>query len=65
MHVQLNRISNLKNALFPANGLQERIENFAGYYLQYGASYFDILKDAIKPFDALFLVVESCDDTQA
>ena len=65
MHVQLNRISNLKNALFPANGLQERVENFAGYYLQYGASYFDILKDAIKPFDALFLVVESCDDTQA
>lgn len=59
MQEQLNRISKLKNTLFPNNGLQERVENFISYYLQYGPAYFDILKDATMPFDASFLVVEN------
>lgn len=59
MQEQLSRISRLKNSLFPNNGLQERIENFISYYLQYGREYLDILKDATNPFDASFLVIEN------
>lgn len=59
MQEQLSRISKLKNTLFPNNGLQERVENFISYYLQYGPTYLDTLKDATKPFEASFLVVES------
>lgn len=59
MQDQLNRISKLKNTLFPSNGLQERVENFIAYYLQHGPAYFDILKNATKSFDASFLVIEN------
>jgi bacillithiol biosynthesis cysteine-adding enzyme BshC len=59
MQGQLSRISRLKNSLFPNNGLQERIENFISYYLQYGPAYFDTLKEATRPFNASFLVIEN------
>lgn len=58
MQVQLDRITRLKKALFPANGLQERVENFTEYYLQYGGSFLDIVKNGIEPLDNQFLVVE-------
>ncbi len=58
MQEQLSRISKLKNTLFPNNGLQERVENFIAYYLQYGPAYLDILKDATRAFDTSFLVIE-------
>lgn len=59
MQVQLNRISTLKNVLFPNNSLQERVENFMPYYLQYGPQYFDALKDAIQVWENQFAVIES------
>jgi bacillithiol biosynthesis cysteine-adding enzyme BshC len=58
MFVQTDRITRLKTALFPSNGLQERIENFTEYYLEYGAQYFDILLAAMNPLDPHFVVVE-------
>lgn len=59
MQEQLSKISKLKNTLFPSNGLQERIENFTAYYLQYGPAYLDMLKDATRPFDPSFLIIEN------
>jgi bacillithiol biosynthesis cysteine-adding enzyme BshC len=59
MQVQLARISSVKAALFPSNGLQERIENFISYYLEYGPEYLDVLKDAMQPFRQEFLVIEN------
>jgi bacillithiol synthase len=59
MQVQLQRIARLRNALFPGNSLQERTENFTEYYLQYGADFFDMVKDGIEPLSGNFLVVES------
>jgi len=38
--------------------LQERVENFSEYYLQYGAAFFDVVKDGIEPLELTFLVVE-------
>ena len=58
MQIQLSRITRLKSALFPNNSLQERIENFSEYYLQYGPSFFDTIKNGIEPLDAKFLVIE-------
>jgi uncharacterized protein YllA (UPF0747 family) len=58
MQIQLSKITRLKNALFPNNGLQERVENFTEYYLQYGSSFFDELKNATHPLENEFLIIE-------
>ena len=58
MQTPLLRITRLKNVLFPANSLQERVENFSEYYLQYGSSFLDMVKDGIIPLKKEFLVVE-------
>ena len=57
MQTQLQKISRLKNTLFPNNGLQERVENFSEYYLQYGPAFFDVLMEGIDPLGNEFLVV--------
>lgn len=58
MQQVVEQIGKLKNALFPGNGLQERIENFLHYYLTYGPIFFDMLKDHIEPLKHEFLVAE-------
>ena len=58
MQTQLLRIEKIKIGLFPGNSLQERVENFSEYYLQYGPSFFDTVKHGIDPFDQKFLVIE-------
>jgi len=58
MSVQLQRITKLKEAIFPANSLQERTCNFVDYYLLYGIDFFDVVKDAIEPLSNKFLIVE-------
>ncbi len=58
MHIELEQLARLKDNLFPNGGLQERIENFMDYYLQYGPAFFDTLLKHIKPLNAEFLVVE-------
>ncbi len=55
----IQQIRALKEKLFPGNGLQERYDNFLPYYLRYGASFFQTLKDHLDPFDRRFLVVKA------
>ncbi len=55
---QIARIERLKKALFPAGSLQERVENFSEYYLEYGPQFFDTIKSAIKPLTFEFLIIE-------
>jgi bacillithiol biosynthesis cysteine-adding enzyme BshC len=57
MQTRLMKLSKLKALLFPGNGLQERVENFMGFYLQYGREYIDILKENMQPMRHEFLVV--------
>jgi uncharacterized protein YllA (UPF0747 family) len=40
---QRQQINTIKDALFPANGLQERVENIAGLYARYGRQLIDML----------------------
>jgi uncharacterized protein YllA (UPF0747 family) len=58
MHIGLQRIQRLKTSLFPNGSLQERIDNFAEYYLEIGPEFFDIIKNGIDPLSNTFLVIE-------
>jgi bacillithiol biosynthesis cysteine-adding enzyme BshC len=58
METELQRINRLLAVIFPDKSLQERKENFIGWYLQYGQQYFDMLKDSIQPLKQEFLVLE-------
>lgn len=62
MQTQLARIAKLKKILFPNDGLQERADNFLPYYLQQGSNYFTILKEATRPLDNTFLIIEESMD---
>ncbi len=57
MQTQIARIEKMRAVLFPGNGLQERVENFTEYYLQYGPSFFDIILQGMEPVPGYFLVV--------
>ena len=54
----INQLRNLKEKLFPSNGLQERKDNFMAFYLKYGEEYFQILKDTFDPLEKSFVVIE-------
>ncbi|MES2680709.1 MAG: bacillithiol biosynthesis cysteine-adding enzyme BshC [Bacteroidota bacterium] len=47
----LNRISAVKQVLFPRNVPQERLENFSTFYIEYGPAFFDALKKEINPLE--------------
>ena len=59
MSTQLDHVSRVKLSLFPNNNLQERVENFMPYYLQYGQAFFDELLKAMQPMKSEFLVIEA------
>ena len=59
MEVHVRRIEKLRSSLFPGNSLQERTENFAEYFLEYGPDFFDVLKEGIQPLRSEFMVVET------
>ncbi len=51
------QIDRLKNKLFPGDVLQERVENFAYYYLKYGDSFVDELVKNLEPLEFKFTVL--------
>lgn len=52
-----NQLEKLKQQLFPNGGLQERVENFSGFYAQWGSSFIDAVYDASPAIDPLFTVL--------
>lgn len=54
---ELNQIQKLKEKLFPNNGLQERSENFASFYLRYGSKFITELYSMIDPFSNNFNIL--------
>jgi bacillithiol biosynthesis cysteine-adding enzyme BshC len=58
LETEVARISKLKRKLFPGHGLQERVDNFMEYYLEYGPAFFDMVKEGTDVFDPQFLVIE-------
>lgn len=55
--VNVNKITKLKEKLFPNNGLQERYDNFLPHYMSMGESFFDILVDNLDPLDRKFICI--------
>ena len=54
--VQLNKISSIRQRLFPAGGLQERKENFTMYYASQGQAWVDSLVEHLDPLKSEFLL---------
>jgi bacillithiol biosynthesis cysteine-adding enzyme BshC len=54
---QLSHIITLQNELFPNHSLQERQNNFAEYYSEYGKLFFDKLFEELEPLAHKFNVV--------
>lgn len=54
----INQIKSIREKLFPANSLQERHENISTFYLRYGSSFIDVLKQNLQPLDCRFVILE-------
>lgn len=55
--VNINKISKLKEKLFPNNGLQERYDNFMPHYMSVGETFFDDLIEHLDPMDRRFMIL--------
>ncbi len=56
-HELVSRITILQDEVLPNQSLEERQRNFSEYYLEYGASFIDALKENLKPLDLEFTVL--------
>ena len=56
---QKNQLDKLFSILFPAGGLQERIENFMLFYSLWGKDFFKILYDASLTLEQEFCIIEA------
>jgi len=54
----VDRITLLQNELLPNQSLEERKRNFSEYYLEYGVSFLEALKEGLKPLELQFTVLE-------
>ncbi len=54
---QLDRMLDLKIALFPNNSLQERIGNFSTLYVDYGQKMIDTLLENLHPLDQNYSII--------
>ncbi len=54
---QQRQIQTIKAALFPNNGLQERVENFSGFYAKWGKSFIEKLYENSLAFEQEFTVL--------
>ena len=53
----VTRIINLQNEIFPNMTLEERQRNFSEYYLNYGDTFVETLKESIDPLSLKFTVL--------
>ena len=56
--IQINKVHNIKNKLFPHGKLQERYESFIPFYLKYGKEWFGELLKYLDPLNKNFLIIE-------
>ncbi len=52
------RIKEIQDQIFPKQSLQERNTNFSELYLEYGEELIPKLKEALKPLDLKFTIIE-------
>ncbi|MGH1336893.1 MAG: bacillithiol biosynthesis cysteine-adding enzyme BshC [Aureispira sp.] len=54
----IQQIEKIKDTLFPKQGLQERYDNFLGFYTRYGESFIATLYQEIDSLDKKLLVIK-------
>jgi len=54
---QQRQLQKIKETLFPNNGLQERVENFSGFYAQWGRGFIDALYEHSLALEQQFTVL--------
>jgi len=54
--IQLNKLSSVRQKLFPNGGLQERYDNFTMYYAAQGQDWIDSLVENLDPLERKFLL---------
>ncbi len=54
----VQRITEIQYELFPNQSLEERQRNFSEYYLEYGETFIQVLKESLKPLQHEFTVLE-------
>ena len=54
---QLDRLLEIRNAIFPKGNLQERITNFSEYYLEYGVELIPKIKESLQPLRGEFTII--------
>lgn len=59
--VSIDRIHAIKNALFPNNSLQERVENIAEWLGDYGMDWLEAITDASPTMQQQFTIVDQID----
>lgn len=57
LEIETGQLRKLKQRLFPADSLQERTENIAGFYAQYGKDIFDLIKACSLTLEQRFGVI--------
>jgi bacillithiol synthase len=55
---QRNHLSQIKTALFPNNGLQERVDNFSSYYAKWGKELIKVLYEQSLGLEQEFVVLK-------
>lgn len=55
---QIERMVLLQEQLFPNGQLQERVENFSNFYLEYGSEFIDFLMEVFEPLSSEFSIIE-------
>jgi bacillithiol synthase len=55
------RIYEIREALFPGDNLQERVDNFIPWYAFYGKTYFDLLLSYSPALEQVFTLLEEVD----
>ena len=53
------QIHTIKSALFPLNGLQERIDNFMPYYAKWGKKFIALVYDTSHTIEQDFVVLSN------
>ena len=54
----VDRITIIQNELLPNESLEERQRNFSEFYLEYGNTFITNLKEALKPLELEFTILE-------
>jgi uncharacterized protein YllA (UPF0747 family) len=56
--LKVSQINKLQDKLFPGNSLQERKVNFLSFYGNFGATFFEEMKEGLNPLEKMFVVFE-------